>query len=299
MHKEEAVMTGALNNGLVQLSRDYALVEKALVYVDEHAQRQPDLAEIAAAVGMSEFHFQRLFTQWAGISPKRFLEFVTRERARDLLDRSATILQTTHGVGLSSSGRLHDLFINTQAMTPGQYKSRGLGLTIRYGLHPSPFGPCLVGVTDDGICHLGFLRTPEEHALGQLSLQWKHAKLVQDQAGTRDLVGTIFELESQPRRPLHVLLRGTNFQIKVWEALLAIPPASVVSYQVLARMAGNPLGTRAVAHAVARNPVPVLIPCHRVIRKLGDFGEYRYGSPRKRALIGWEQAKADARVLAA
>ena len=140
---------------------------------------------------------------------------------------------------------------------------------------------------------------PEEHALRQLSLQWKRARLVQDQAGTRGLVGTIFELDSQSRRPLHVLLRGTNFQIKVWEALLAIPPASVVSYEALAHMAGNSLATRAVAHAVAQNPVPVLIPCHRVIRKLGHFGEYRYGSPRKRALIGWEQAHADAPAFAA
>ena len=292
-------MTSALNAGLDQLSREYVMVEKALVYVDEHAQRQPDLKEIAAAVGMSEFHFQRLFTHWAGISPKRFLEFITRERARDLLDRSATILQTTHQVGLSSSGRLHDLFVNTQAMTPGQYKSRGLGLTIRYGVHPSPFGTCLVGVTDQGVCHLGFLRTPEEQALDQLSRDWRSANITRDQSGTRDLVGAIFELDSVPPRPLHVLLRGTNFQIKVWEALLAIPPANVISYEGLARMTGNPLATRAVAHAVAQNPVPVLIPCHRVIRKLGAFGEYRYGSTRKRALLGWEQAKAGARVWAA
>jgi AraC family transcriptional regulator of adaptative response/methylated-DNA-[protein]-cysteine methyltransferase len=292
-------MATTMTSGLDRLSRDYALVEKALVYVDQHAQRQPDLKEIAAAVGMSEFHFQRLFTHWAGISPKRFLEFITRERARDLLDRSATILQTTHGVGLSSSGRLHDLFINTQATTPGQYKSRGLGLKIRYGVHPSPFGTCLVGLTDQGICHLGFLRAPEERALDQLSLEWNRANITRDQVGTRDLVGAIFELSSRPRRPLDVLLRGTNFQIKVWEALLAIPPASVVSYEGLAQLIGNPLATRAVAHAVAQNPVPVLIPCHRVIRKLGGFGEYRYGSPRKRALLGWEQARTAAPALVA
>ena len=192
--------------GLEQLSRDYATVEKALVYVDQHARRQPDLKEIAAAVGMSEFHFQRLFTQWAGISPKRFLEFVTRERARALLDRSATILQTTHEVGLSSSGRLHDLFINTQAVTPGQYKSGGLGLTIRYGVHPSPFGPVLIGVTDQGICHLGFLRSSHEEALDQLSLEWNRANITRDQAGTRGMVSAIFELDLRPRRPLHVLL---------------------------------------------------------------------------------------------
>lgn len=299
MQDEEAVMNAVMSTGFDELSRDYAVVEQALVYVDQHAQRQPDLNEIASAVGLSEFHFQRLFTHWAGISPKRFLEFVTRERARALLDRSATILETTHEVGLSSSGRLHDLFINTQAVTPGQYKSRGLGMTIRYGVHPSPFGPVLIGVTDHGICHVGFLQTPEQPALDQLSIQWKRANLTRDQAGTRDLVGSIFELGATPRRPLHVLLRGTNFQIKVWEALLAIPAGSVVSYEGLARMAGNPRSTRAVARAVAQNPVPVLIPCHRVIRKLGDFGEYRYGSPRKLALLGWEQARAEAPALAA
>jgi AraC family transcriptional regulator of adaptative response/methylated-DNA-[protein]-cysteine methyltransferase len=299
MQTEEVVMSADMKTGFDQLSRDYAVVEKALVYVDQHAQQQPDLKAIAGAVGMSEFHFQRLFTHWAGISPKRFLEFITRERARDLLDRSATILETTQGVGLSSQGRLHDLFINTEAMTPGQYKSRGQGLEIRYGIHPSPFGPFLVGVTDHGICHLGFLKTSEVQALDQLSLQWKRARITRDEVGTRDLAGAIFQLDSLPRRPLHVLLRGTNFQIKVWEALLAIPPASVVSYEGLARMAGKPLATRAVAHAVAQNPIPVLIPCHRVIRKLGDFGEYRYGSPRKRALLGWEQARADARALVA
>jgi AraC family transcriptional regulator of adaptative response/methylated-DNA-[protein]-cysteine methyltransferase len=276
-----------------QLSQEYALVEKALLYVDKHAQRQPELREVAGAVGMSEFHFQRLFSHWAGISPKRFLQFVTRERARAMLDRSASLLETTFQVGLSSPGRLHDLFITTEAVTPGEYKSRGAGLTIRYGLYPSPFGPCLIGVTNRGICHLGFVCSREGDAVDELFSYWKQAKIVEDPAATKGLVDAVFALGRQPGRPLHLLLRGTNFQIKVWEALLRIPPGSAVTYEELAAGAGSPRAVRAVANAVAHNPVPVVIPCHRVIRKLGDFGNYRYGAARKRALLGWELAGAE------
>ncbi len=276
-----------------QLSHEYALVEKALLYVGEHAQRQPDLKEVAGAVGMSEFHFQRLFTHWAGISPKRFLQFMTRERARAMLDRSASLLETTIEVGLSSPGRLHDLFITTEAVTPGEYKSRGAGLTIRYGLYPSPFGTCLIGVTDRGICHLGFVRSREGEAVDELFTYWKEATIIEDHAATDGLVDAVFSLGRRTGRLLPVLLRGTNFQIKVWEALLRIPSGSAVTYEELAAGAGSPRAVRAVANAVAHNPVPVVIPCHRVIRKLGDFGEYRYGAARKRALLGWELAAAE------
>ena len=283
-------MNASMTN-LNQLSTEYALVEKALLYLDERALHQPELKEIADAVGMSEFHFQRLFTHWAGISPKRFLQFVTRERARELLDRSANMLETTFQTGLSSPGRLHDLFITTEAVTPGQYKSRGAGLTIKYGLYPSPFGKCLIGITDHGICHLGFVRSSEGDAVDELFSDWRNASIVEDDGAGAALVASIFALGRPAGAPLHILLRGTNFQIKVWEALLRIPPGKVVTYEELAIAAGSPLAIRAVGHAVARNPIPVLIPCHRVIRKLGVFGEYRYGSARKRALLGWEQAR--------
>jgi AraC family transcriptional regulator of adaptative response/methylated-DNA-[protein]-cysteine methyltransferase len=215
---------------------------------------------------------------------------VTRERARQLLDRSANMLETTIQTGLSSPGRLHDLFITTEAVTPGQYKSRGAGLSIRYGLYPSPFGKCLIGVTDRGICHLGFVQGREGDAVDELFSNWKQASIMEDDGAGAGLVDTIFSLGRRPAVPLHVLLRGTNFQLKVWEALLRIPPGSAVTYGELAGVAGNPLAIRAVGHAVALNPIPVLIPCHRVIRKLGGFGEYRYGPARKRALLGWEQA---------
>jgi len=278
-----------------QLNRDYTLIEKALVYVDEHAHEQPELRDVASSVGLNESHFQRLFTEWAGISPKRFLQFLTRERARGLLDRSATMLETTFQVGLSSPGRLHDLFITTEAVTPGEYKSRGAGLTIRYGIYPSPFGMCLIGITDRGICHLGFVRRHEGDAVDELFSYWRAATIVEDQAATAGLVESIFALGTDPGRRLHVLLRGTNFQIKVWEALLRIPEGSLSTYEEIAAQTGNPLAVRAVGHAVARNPVPVLIPCHRVIRKLGEFGEYRYGAARKKALLGWEWAHAELR----
>ena len=284
-------MNSAPSTDLRELNDDYRLVEKAIWYLDEHAAQQPELGDVAAAVGLSEFHFQRLFTRWAGISPKRFLQFVTRQRARELLEQSGSVLDTTFRLGLSSAGRLHDLFITTEAVTPGEYKNAGQGLTIRYGVFPSPFGKCLLGVTDKGICHLGFVQGTEGEALDELVGAWRHADLVEDHGATAPLIQTIFRLGAEPRLPLHVLLRGTNFQLKVWEALLRIPLGSVSTYQQLAMHVGSPRAVRAVGSAVARNPIPVLIPCHRVIRKLGAFGQYRYGETRKRALIGWESAR--------
>jgi AraC family transcriptional regulator of adaptative response/methylated-DNA-[protein]-cysteine methyltransferase len=279
-----------------QSSSDYQLIEKALQYLDSNVRRQPELREVAGAVGLSEFHFQRLFTRWAGISPKRFLQFVTREHARELLDRSQNALDTTVELGLSSPGRLHDLFVTTEAVTPGEYKSRGEGVTIRYGLYPTPFGKCIIGVTDRGICHLGFVQTSEGDALHELVSNWRQATIIEDHRATRSIVESIFKLAGDRVPALHILLRGTNFQIKVWEALLRIPLGSVATYEAIAEQIGSPRAVRAVGNAVARNPVPVLIPCHRVIRKMGEFGNYRYGSTRKKALLGWELAHANPQV---
>ncbi len=273
-----------------QLREDYVLIEQAIEYLENHAERQPELGEIASAVGLSEFHFQRIFTRWAGISPKRFLQFVTKENAKDLLDRSENLLDTTYGVGLSSLGRLHDLFVTTEAVTPGQYKSRGAGLTIRYGLHPTPFGECLIGLTDRGICHLGFVQDSEGDAVDNLVSEWQQAEMVEDYEATAPLVEPIFDLSRRTGEPLHVHLRGTNFQIKVWEALLRIPTGSVTTYGQIASEIGHPTAMRAVGSAVGHNPIAVLIPCHRVIRKLGEFGNYRYGEVRKKALLAYEFA---------
>ena len=275
-----------------QLNQDYLRIEQAIVYIESHYQRQPELDEIAASIGLSEYHLQRLFTRWAGISPKRFLQFLTKQGAKELLEHSSNLLDATYGVGLSSAGRLHDLFVNTEAVTPGQYKARGAGLTIRYGFHPTPFGECLLGLTERGICHLGFVEDSRETALADLKVDWEHAGLLEDSAATEGFIAPIFSLGHTPS-PISLFLSGTNFQLKVWEALLNIPSGSVSTYEQIASQIERPAAIRAVGNAVGRNPVAVLIPCHRIIRKLGGFGKYRYGSARKKALLGWEAGQRE------
>ena len=271
-----------------QQSEDYLRIEQAILYLENHYKDQPSLEEIAASIGLSEFHFQRLFTRWVGVSPKRFLQYLTKEGAKQFLDKSENLLDTTHQVGLSSLGRLHDLFITTEAVTPGEYKSRGSGVTIRYGLHPTPFGQCLIGLTERGICHLSFVQSGEGDAIDSLVADWKEARMIEDFQNTAPLIAPIFDIRQRGEIPLQLHLRGTNFQIKVWEALLDIPIGSVSTYGHLASHIGNPGALRAVGTAVGHNPIAVLIPCHRVIRKVGEFGNYRYGAPRKKALLGWE-----------
>jgi AraC family transcriptional regulator of adaptative response/methylated-DNA-[protein]-cysteine methyltransferase len=274
----------------IQLCDDYQRVEQALRFIETHYRRQPELNEIAASVGLSEYHFQRVFTRWAGISPKRFLQFLTKENAKELLKRSS-VLEAAYSVGLSSSGRLHDLFVQAEAVTPGEYKTRGEGLTIRYGFHATPFGEALLGLTERGLCHLSFVQTSHEAALSNLKADWKHASLLEETSATRPLLAPIFTLRDYPT-PLPVYLRGTNFQLKVWEALLQIPQGHLTTYEQVAAQIGQPRALRAVGTAVGHNPIAYLIPCHRVIRKLGEFGNYRWGPTRKKALLGWEAARA-------
>jgi len=281
-----------MNTDLKQLSEDYLRIEQAITYLESHYKDQPSLEELAANIGLSEFHFQRLFTRWAGVSPKRFLQFLTKEGAKELLNRSENLLDTTHQVGLSSLGRLHDLFVTTEAVSPGEYKSRGEGVTIRYGLHASPFGKCLVAVTERGICHLGFVQTSEGDAIDNLVTDWKNARMIEDNKSTASLIEPIFDAGARGRLNLH--LRGTNFQLKVWEALLKIPAGTVTTYEGLAERIGQPTASRAVGSAVGHNPIAVLIPCHRVIRKVGEFGNYRYGAPRKKALLVYESVLSGA-----
>lgn len=279
----------------IEPSQHYQLIEQAIQYIEANVQRQPELEEIASAIGMSEYHFQRLFTHWTGISPKRFMQFLTKEHAKELLDKSENLLETTHRVGLSSLGRLHDLFVTTEAVTPGEYKTGGTGLTIRYGIHPSPFGKCLIAATERGICHLGFVQTSEGNAIDNLVAVWKAAKMIEDYKATAPLVARIFSgldpqkaLPDQPQQPLKLHLRGTNFQIKVWEALLTIPTGAVTTYEHIAAQIGNPNALRAVGTAVGHNPIAYLVPCHRVIRKSGEFGNYFYGSARKKVILARE-----------
>jgi AraC family transcriptional regulator of adaptative response/methylated-DNA-[protein]-cysteine methyltransferase len=278
-------------NDLKQSSEDYLRIEQAITYLENHYKDQPSLEDVAANIGLSEYHFQRLFTRWAGVSPKRFLQFLTKEGAKELLSRSENLLDTTHQVGLSSLGRLHDLFVSTEAVTPGEYKSRGEGVTIRYGIHLTPFGKCLIGLTERGICHLGFVQNSEGEAIDNLVADWKEARMVEDYRSTASLVEPIFDLRFNTRiKPLTLHLRGTNFQLKVWEALLTIPTGRVTTYEGIASRIGKPAATRAVGTAVGHNPIAVLIPCHRVIRKVGEFGNYRYGELRKKALLAYESA---------
>lgn len=268
-----------------QLSEDYARVEQAIRYLEHNTHRQPDLTEVAAHVGLSEFHFQRLFTRWAGISPKRFLQFLTKENAKALLARRS-VLSTAQEAGLSSPGRLHDLFIHTEAVTPGEYKSRGTGLEIAYGYHPTPFGECLLALTQRGICFLGFIDHDRSSALEQFSSHWVNASLVESPVQTTPVAEKIFS--PQPGSELAIHLNGTNFQLKVWEALLRLSPGQVTSYQGLANQIGETRAARAVGNAVGQNPLAYIIPCHRVLLQVGDFGQYRYGSARKKAILLWE-----------
>jgi AraC family transcriptional regulator of adaptative response/methylated-DNA-[protein]-cysteine methyltransferase len=274
-------------------SRDYRRIERAIAYIEQNRERRPNLAEISQAAGLSEFHFQRLFSRMVGISPKKYEQYLTKEAAKALLDESENLLDSSLDVGLSGPGRLHDLFVTCEAVTPGEYKSRGEGLSIRYGFHPTPFGEALLALTDRGICALFFAANGERPAvLNRLRDEWSNARCIRDQAATTGIVQRIFAPVRSAKGPLTLYLRGTNFQVKVWEALLSIPAGQVTTYERIARSIGEPGALRAVGSAVGRNPVAFVIPCHRVIRKSGDLGGYHWGLERKRLILAWESRKA-------
>ncbi len=279
-------------DALMQASDDYERIEKSIKFLETNFPSQPGLKEIAAHIGLSEFHFQRLFSRWVGISPKRFLQFLTKEYAKHLLEDSVNLLDVTYEAGLSSPGRLHDLFVNCEAVTPGEYKSKGAGLTIKYGFHPSPFGECLLATTERGICGFFFVKSRDrKDPLTELRYFWKQAEIVEDPRASRELIDRIFNPSfTDTGPPLHLILNGTNFQIKVWEALIKIPFGAVVSYEDVAIQVGIPGAIRAVGSAVGKNPISFIIPCHRVIRKTADFGNYGGGKVRKKAILGWEAA---------
>lgn len=275
-----------------QAAVDYQRIEKAIEFLTDNFHTQPGLREIAAKIHMSEYHFQRLFSRWVGISPKRFLQFLTKEHAKTLLEKSINLLDVTYEAGLTSPGRLHDLFVTCEAVTPGEYKDKGEGLEIAYGYHATPFGECMLATTDRGICGLNFVQNDDRRqALASLKLRWENATLIDNPDATRPIVNRIFNpLVGQNSIPLHLVLNGTNFQIKVWEALIKIPTGLVVSYEDVATHIGMPKASRAVGNAVGSNPVSFVIPCHRVIRKTAEFGNYGGGKARKLAILGWESA---------
>jgi AraC family transcriptional regulator of adaptative response/methylated-DNA-[protein]-cysteine methyltransferase len=264
---------------------DYERIEKVICYLGKHRKEQPSLAKMAKAAGLSEFHFHRLFRRWAGTSPKAFLAFLTARHAKSLLRQQRSVLHTALEVGLSGPGRLHDLMVRTEGMSPGEVKRKGKGMLILYGIHPSPFGPCLIGLTKRGICHLAFLEGAGEQAIQSLKQSWPSAHFQENCAETAAMIQRIFQ--RKPSAPIPLLLKGSAFQLKVWEALLHTHRGELVSYSDLSRKIGTK-SSRAVGSAVARNNLAFLIPCHRVIRKTGEIGQYRWGQERKQAILAWE-----------
>ncbi|HSS65641.1 MAG TPA: methylated-DNA--[protein]-cysteine S-methyltransferase [Gammaproteobacteria bacterium] len=279
---------------LSALARDYQRMETTLEWLVENFDAQPPLETIAGRAGLTPFHFQRVFSRWVGLSPKKFVQFLSLERAKRCLNASESVLDAAFSAGLSGAGRLHDLFVTLEAVTPGEYKRRGEGLEIRFGYHPSPFGECLILTTDRGICGLAFVTGGDRgEAFESLIRGFENASLVEDPRGTAALAERIFSprLETQTAGPLNVLVRGSRFQVKVWEALLKVPPGSMVSYSELARRAHRSEAVRAAAGAAGVNAVAYLIPCHRAIRKSGLLGGYRWGLPRKLAMLSREAAQ--------
>jgi len=276
-----------------QASIDYARIEKAIQFLADNFHSQPSLKEIAARIHVSEYHFQRIFSRWVGISPKRFLQFLTKEYAKTLLEKSINLLDVTYQSGLTSPGRLHDLFVACEAVTPGEYKARGTGLEITYGYHATPFGECILAKTVRGICGLSFVQNDDRRSVFRdLKHRWQNARLIEDPDVTRPFVTEIFNpSEAQKSTPLQLVLSGTNFQIKVWEALIKIPMGAVVAYEDVAAHIGMPKASRAVGNAVGSNPISFVIPCHRVIRKTAEFGNYGGGIARKLAILGWEAVR--------
>lgn len=272
-------------------NENYQLIEKAIAYINDHFQEQPGLDVVADSVGMSPYHFQRLFQHWAGVSPKKFLQFISLCHARELLSQQATMAEAAFETGFSGTGRLHDLFVSVEGMTPGEFKNGGEALHITYSFHESLFGDLIVASTPRGVCHLQFFSTPTE-GLDDLVCRYPKATYTHHSLDIHHQALSVFKGDTVEVESLQLHLAGTPFQLKVWECLLQIPSGALVSYGNVANKIGRPNATRAVGTAIGTNPVAVLIPCHRVIRQTGKLGGYRWGVPKKMAIIGWEQAKA-------
>jgi len=270
---------------------NYQRIEQAIRYLGQNFRHQPDLDEVAEKVHLSPFHFQRIFTEWAGISPKRFLQYLTVDYLKEKLAQSKNIVEAAEAAGLSSQSRVYDLFTTLEAVTPQEYKLNGAGIRIEYGFHQTIFGTCLLGITERGICWMSFLT--EDHddrfALEEMKTCWHNSVFHQNDLLTASFIEKIFQPE--PGKKLHLFVKGTNFQVKVWEALLRIPVGNLTTYQHIATVIQNPKAMQAVGSAVGSNHIAYLIPCHRVIRKDGVLGEYRWDSARKKGIVGWEMAR--------
>ncbi|HEX5171399.1 MAG TPA: methylated-DNA--[protein]-cysteine S-methyltransferase [Cyclobacteriaceae bacterium] len=273
---------------------NYKRIAEAIQYLEENFQRQPELEAVAEQVHISPFHFQRIFTEWAGISPKRFLQFLTVGFLKKKLEETKNLVEAAESAGLSSQSRVYDLFTTLEAVTPQEYKLKGDGIKIEYGFHETPFGLCLLGVTERGICWLSFLNDDQDHryTVEAMKEHWHNSIFHQDQELTAHFAQQIFN-RGDASAKLHLFVKGTNFQIKVWDALLKIPTGQVTTYQNIAQSINRPGALQAVGSAVGSNHIAYLIPCHRVIRKDGILGEYRWSPLRKKSMIGWEMAKSN------
>jgi len=281
---------------LTTAAADYDIVRRAIAHIRGHWRAQPEVEEIAEAAGVSPTELHHLFRRWAGLTPKAFLQALTLDHARALLRASASVLDASYEVGLSGPGRLHDLFVTHEAMSPGEWKSGGEGLTISYGFHPSPFGTALVMATGRGLSGLAFADPGKEKAaLADMRRRWPKAKYREDAACTAPLAARIFDRKLwRPERPLRVVLIGTDFEVRVWETLMRIPLGRATTYSDIAGSIGRPAAARAVGAAVGKNPVSFVVPCHRVIGKSGELTGYHWGLTRKRAMLGWEAGKVAA-----
>ncbi len=281
---------------LANAAADYDIVRRAIAHIRENWREQPEIETIAEAAGVTPTELHHLFRRWAGLTPKAFLQALTLDRARELLRASASVLDATFEVGLSGPGRLHDLFVTHEAMSPGEWKAGGEGLTIRYGFHPSPFGSALVMATERGLAGLAFADAGKEKAtLADMRRRWPKATYVEDAARTAPLVRRIFDPKLwKPNEPLRVVLIGTDWEVRVWEALMKVPMGRLTTYSDIAAKVRAPAAARAVGAAVGKNPVCFVVPCHRVIGKNGDLTGYHWGLTRKRAMLGWEAGRVAA-----
>ncbi|MEZ5857155.1 MAG: bifunctional helix-turn-helix domain-containing protein/methylated-DNA--[protein]-cysteine S-methyltransferase [Hyphomicrobiaceae bacterium] len=290
---ENAMSTGSKSP---QTARDYDCVRNAIAFLSAHWEEQPSLERLAEHLGLTPTHALKLFKRWCGLSPKEFVQAITIDHARNLLNNSASVLEAAHEVGLSGGGRLHDLFVDHEAMTPGDFKRRGEGLEVAYGFHSSPFGEALLLATDRGIAGLAFVDEDKgqtrAEALADMTSRWPKARFVEAPARTASHADRVFNTERwSPEQPVRLVLIGTDFEVRVWEALLRIPMGRAVTYADIARHLGQPTAARAVGSAVGRNPISFVVPCHRVLRGDGNLGGYHWGLTRKRALIGWETGR--------
>lgn len=273
---------------------DYLRVQRTINFIHANFKQQPSLEEIAAHVNLSPFHFQRLFTNWAGVSPKKFIQFISLDHAKCILknDKRATLFDVSHQTGLSGTGRLHDLFVSIEGMTPGEFKNEGKELVINYSYSDSPFGKMITASTSKGICYMAFIND-KKSGLKVLTQNFKKAKFVENRDKMHEAALGIFERDWNQPQEIKLHLKGTEFQLKVWEALLKIPKGKLVSYGAIAGEIKLPKASRAVGSAIGSNPVAFIIPCHRVIQSTGNFGNYMWGADRKACIIGWEAAKTE------